>query len=98
MRALPFKGSFFLIFPPIELLNIKFVALIGVNKNLLKDEKGCDCNFDLTLQKKLQKYEALKVGHTASDIQLDALTKLSDSGRHSWFLEPVGVRYAKKRR
>ncbi len=54
-----------------------FPAAAHLSERLL-NQKDCSCELDKDLQKKLQKYGALEVGHTAPDIQLSENLKLSD--------------------
>ncbi len=54
-----------------------FPAAAHLSERLL-NHKECSCELDKDLQKKLQKYGALEVGHTAPDIQLSENLKLSD--------------------
>lgn len=54
-----------------------FKAAAYLSDKLLNDV-DCACELDESLEKKLQKYGALKIGATAPDIQLNATRKLSD--------------------
>lgn len=54
-----------------------FKAAAYLSDKLLNDV-DCACELDESLEKKMQKYGALKIGATAPDIQLNATRKLSD--------------------